>query len=110
MNGNSHTHFEDGAHLSNVPVAKYLGISLDESASNKPDLNAKITLATITALKYFWTSSTKPKWKLLVFNAIAGAKILYGLESLQLTPADLKRLDAFQQRGQTYPRIPTNTP
>ena len=101
MNGNSHTHFEDGTHLSNVAFAKYLGIYLDERASNKPDLNARITstLATITALKYFWTSSAKPKWKLLVFNAIAGAKILYGLESLQLSPADLKRLDAFQQRG-----------
>ena len=101
MNGNSHTHFEDGTHLKNVLDAKYLGISLEERASNKPDLNARIssTLATITALKFFWTSSTKPKWKLLVFNAIAGSKILYGLESLQLSTADLNRLDAFQQRG-----------
>ena len=101
MNGNSHTHFEDGTYLSNVPVVKYFGISLDESASIKPDLNARITstLATITAFKYFWTSSTKPKWGLLVFSAIAAAKLIYGLESLQLTPADLKRLDVLQQRG-----------
>ena len=101
MRGHSHTHFEDGTYLSNVPHARYLGITLDENASNTPDLNSRITaaLATITALKHFWKSSAKPKWKLLVFNAIAGANILYGLESLQLTPADLKRLDAFQQRG-----------
>ena len=93
MRGHSHTHFEDGTFLCSVPDARYLGISLDENASNKPDLNSRITatLATITALKNLWRSSAKPKWKLLVFNAIAGAKLLYGLESLQLTPADLKR-------------------
>ena len=38
-------------------------------------------------------------WKLLVFNAVVGAKILYGLESLQLLENDYQRLDAFQQRG-----------
>ena len=101
MNGISHTHFQDGTSLVNVTDAKYLGVSLHEGASNKPDLNSlfSATLATITTLKKFWTSSAKPKWKLLVFNAVAGAKILYGLESLQLTEADYRRLDAFQQRG-----------
>ena len=101
MNGISHTQFQDGTTLVNVKDAKYLGVSLHEGASNKPDLNSRFsaTLATITTLKKFWTSSAKPKWKLLVFNAVAGAKILYGLESLQLTEADYRRLDAFQQRG-----------
>ena len=101
MEGDSHTHFEDGTHLSSVASATHLGNSLDERASIEPDLNARITstLATITALKYLWYSSAKPKWELLAFSAIAGAKILYGLESLQLSPADLKRLDAFQQTG-----------
>ena len=72
-----------------------------EKASNKPYLNTRITdtLATITTLKYFWKSSAKPSWKLLVFNAVVGAKILYGLESLQLTESDYRRLDAFQQGG-----------
>ena len=58
-----------------------------------------LTLATITTLKYFWKSSAKPSWKLLVFNAVVGAKIPYGLESLQLLDSDYQRLDAFQQRG-----------
>ena len=55
MNGNSHTHFEDVTYLSNVADTTVLGISLDESASNKPDLNARITttLATTIALKQF---------------------------------------------------------
>ena len=81
----THTHFKDGAKLTNVGHAKYLGISLDEKTSNKPDLNTRITdtLATITTLKYFWQSSAKASWKLMVVNAVVGAKILYGLESPQ---------------------------
>ena len=101
MTCTSHTHFQNDTNLQNVSQAKYLGITLDEKASNKPDLSKRITdtLATITALKYFWTSSSKASWKLLVFNAVVGAKILYGLESLQLLDGDYQRLDAFQQRG-----------
>ena len=97
----SHTHFKEGTKLTNVGNAKYLGVSLDEQASNKPDLNTRITdtLATITTLKYFWRSSIKPSWTILVFNAVVGAQMLYGLESLQMTEADYRRLDAFQQRG-----------
>ena len=99
--GTSHTHFKYGTNLKNTGQAQYLGISLNEKASNTPDLNTRITdtLATITTLKYFRGISAKPSWKLLVFNAVVGAKILYGLGSLQLTESDCRRLDAFQQRG-----------
>ena len=64
IGGLSHTHFEDGTSLSNVPDAKYLGISLDENASNKPDLSSRIiaTLATLIALQQVRRSSAKPKW------------------------------------------------
>ena len=43
-------------------------------------------------------SSAQTKWALLVVNAV-GAKILYGLESSQLTDDDYRRLNAFRQRG-----------
>ena len=76
MKGTSHTNFKNGATLKNVPQAKYLGITVNEKASNKPDLGTTITdtLATITALKYFWKSSAKASWQLLVFNVVVGAK------------------------------------
>ena len=38
-------------------------------------------------------------WEILVSNAPVGSIILYGLEPLQLTDADYKRLGALQQRG-----------
>ena len=49
MTGTSHTNFKNGNTLQNVPLAKYLGITIDEKASNKPDLGPRIadTLATI---------------------------------------------------------------
>ena len=101
MNGNAHTHFQDEAKLTSVTHAKYLGITLDEKAPNKPDVNARFTatLATITTLKIFWKSSVKPKWAILVCKAVVGTAILYGLDSLQLNDQDHRRLDAFQQRG-----------
>ena len=37
-------------------------------------------------------------WKLQVYNAIVVSKLTYGLETLQLTEALYKRLDAFQMR------------
>ena len=49
MNGSSHTHFQDGTPLVNVPDAKCLGVSLDERAYNKPDLNTRFT-ATLAAI------------------------------------------------------------
>ena len=42
------------------------------------------------------------KWKLQVYNAIIVAQLTYGLNTLQLTPALLARLDAFQMRGLRY--------
>jgi hypothetical protein len=42
------------------------------------------------------------KWKLQVYNAIIVAQLTYGLNTLQLTPSLLARLDAFQMRGLRY--------
>ena len=55
LNGIAHTHFQDGTLLSNVPDAKCLGVSLNEGASNKPDLAARFvaTLAMVTASKTY---------------------------------------------------------
>ena len=37
-----------------------------------------------------------------IYNAIIVAQLTYGLNTLQLTPAMLKRLEAFQIRGLRY--------
>ena len=51
-------------------------------------------------MKFFWNkANTSIKWKLQVFNAVGTSKILSGLESIQLTQADLKQLDALQVKN-----------
>ena len=37
-----------------------------------------------------------------MYNVIIVAQLIYGLNTAQLTPAMLKRLDAFQMRGLRY--------
>ena len=38
------------------------------------------------------------KWQLLIFDEVVRSKLLYGLETIQLTGAMLKKIDAFQIR------------
>ena len=47
-----------------------------------------------------WKSSAcAPGHKIRLWNAVIRAKVLYGLESLHMTPAVLRRLDTFHLRG-----------
>ena len=54
-------------------------------------------------LKTFWYKThCSYNWKLQVYNAIIVSQLTYGLSTVQMTPAMLKRLDAFQMRGLRY--------
>ena len=51
-------------------------------------------------MKLFWQkANTTIRWKLQVLNAIVKSKLLYGLECIQLTKADISRLNAFQNKA-----------
>ena len=51
-------------------------------------------------MKLFWQkANTTIRWKLQVLNAIVRSKLLYGLERIQLTKADISRLNAFQNKA-----------
>ena len=55
--------------------------------------------ATIKQLHPLWTQAcTSVNWRLRVFDAVIKSKILYGLESIQLTQAEQSRLDALQMK------------
>ena len=47
----------------------------------------------------FYNSTVPKKWKLQVYDAVIRYKLLYGLECIQLTQAELDRIDAFQMKG-----------
>ena len=39
------------------------------------------------------------RWKIMVYDAVIKIKLVYGLETLQLSQNDLISLDAFQIKG-----------
>ena len=105
MNGKAHIHFSDGTKLKEVENATYLGGILSWNASRLDELNNRISkaLTTCNKLKTFWyKTNCTYKWKLQVYNAIIVAQLTYGLNTLQLTPSLLAKLDAFQMRGLRY--------
>ena len=51
-------------------------------------------------LENFWKHSNTPKrLKLHVYDAVIRSKLLYGLDTANITQSLLKRMDAFQLRG-----------
>jgi hypothetical protein len=82
--------------------AVYLGTLLTDSNNNKAEILNRLgdCIATANRMKLFWTkANTTVKWKIQVFNAIIRSKLLYGLECIQLTAAEISRLDAFQNKS-----------
>ena len=105
MNGKAHIHFSNGKPMKEVSQAKYLGGIISNDASRWNDLNNRITKALLTCnkLKIFWSKTNcSHKWKLQVYNAVIISQLTYGLSTVQMTPAMLARLDAFQMRGLRY--------
>ena len=90
--------FIDGTVDPRKPRATYLGAILIEDFNNTAEIHNRISDCTNTAnkLKLFWNkANTEISWKLQVFNAIIRSKLLYGLETIQLTNAEKNRINAF---------------
>ena len=82
--------------------AVYLGAILTDTNDNHSEINNRISDCIVTSnrLKLFWNKAkTTIKWKLQVFDAMIRSKLLYGLETIQLTQNEKLRLDAFQMKG-----------
>ena len=57
-------------------------------------------LALLNKLNFFWKKSNcPPRFKLNVFDAVIRSKLVYSLESVNLTPALVSKLNAVQYRG-----------
>lgn len=94
--------FKDGTKVPREHQATYLGTTLTDNNNNKAEISNRIAdcCATANRLKLFWNKAkTTKKWKLQVYDAIIRSKLLYGLECVQLTPAEQARIDAFQMKG-----------
>ena len=103
--------FLDGTAVPRKTQAIYLGALLTDSADNHKEVIRRIgtVQATIKHLHPLWAQAcTSVNWRLRVFDAVIKSKILYGLESIQLTQAEQSRLDALQMKTlRKILRVPT---
>ena len=102
MYGNPDIKFSDGTRMSKVEEAVYLGVKLNKTMDMKAEIADRIkhTVVTWKKLGEYWKhGNVSIRDKLLVLNAVIRSKLLYGLESAQLNPSHIARLNTIQLKG-----------
>jgi hypothetical protein len=102
MNNNGSIHFDDGTPLTKEFEATYLGNEINKTVNIQFEIFNKMSEVRRTWYKlepYWKASGASKKWKLIIYDAIIRSKLLYGLETIHLTQAMSRKLDAFQMRG-----------
>ena len=80
----------------------YLWANINVKDDPKLDVNTRLgsCFATLNKLNFFWRKSNCPtKFKLTVFDTVIRSKLVYSLESVNLTPALITKLNAVQFKG-----------
>ena len=94
--------FSDGTRLKPQEEVKYLGCSLNSKADSRRELQKRISecMMILKKLDIFWRhGDSSLKQKMEVYNAVVKTKLIYGLESMQLTQATAQKLDTFHLKG-----------
>ena len=104
--------FADGTPVPpQLKKVKYLGCNLNDKADPGKEVNTRIADCMITLNKlhpFLYTSDNSVARKVDVFNAIVTAKVTYGLVTLVMNTAVLRKLDTFQLKGlRTILKFPT---
>jgi len=102
MNCKAKIKFSDGKEMKSADEATYLGSNMSKKHLTRREIEARISSALNTAKKlniFFKKTKCSEAWKLQVYNAVIISRLLYGIESLELTDSLKTRLDAFQIRG-----------
>ena len=101
MNNDGVVHFENGEPLPKKFETTYLGNELNRDVNIKHEILNKMQEVRKTwykLLPYWKATNANVKWQLLIFDAVIRSKLLYGLETVHLTGAMLKKIDAFHMR------------
>ena len=102
MNADGEQAFASGEAIKTEKEAMYLGNQLNYKADPQAEVTQKLqeVQRTLFRMQDYWKAAeASPKWKVLIFEAVLKSKLLYGLETSQLTNKCIKRIDAFQIRG-----------
>ena len=102
MNADGEQAFANGEAIKIEKETMYLGNQLNFKADPNAEVTQKLqeVQRTLFRMQDYWKAAeASPKWKVLIFEAVLKSKLLYGLETTQLTNKCIKRIDAFQIRG-----------
>ena len=102
MNTEETQKFQNGTNIKNEKEAMCLGNELSYKAGPHLEVTQKLQEVnrTLHRMQDYWKASeASPTWKILIQEAVLKRKLLYGLETTQLTNKCLKRIDAFRKRG-----------
>ena len=110
-NCNPRPKFRNGRKIPKVHNVTYLGCNLNAEVKAKPKIETRLRACTATwhRLGTLWKhSACTAGHKIRLWNAVIKSKLLYGLESVHMTPAVARRLATLQLRGlRQIPKIPT---
>ena len=104
MHHDNHIAFLDQVAVENSENASYLGNTINHKIDIDKEINNRLldTCKTWYRLSLFWkyhNTDRDKRWKILVYQSVIKSKLLYGLETIQLTRTRLNRLDAFFYKG-----------
>ena len=94
--------FEDGTELETIDQEKYVAGISHRKSNQMVEINNNIKEAMITLKKMevFWKEAPcSQKLKINVYYAVIVSKLVYGLESLQMTDKQMEKFDTFLYRG-----------
>ena len=101
-NVSAHIKYPNGEEVTQKDTVEYLGAMLNIKGDIRKEVQYRIAMcgAVLKKLDIFWLHTKCPlRWKLLAHDAIIRSKLLYGLDSAELTPAILDKIDVFQLKG-----------
>ena len=100
--GHPNVHFADGQKVPAKEEVKYLGCHLNRHCDTTKEIKTRTAacMSTLNKLHQFWRHSDCPtKFKIIALDAVIKSKLLYGMETAQLTQGAIQRLDVLQLKG-----------
>ena len=101
-NLNADIQFENGMKVKRKPEVTYLGCQVNQYANIAQELSKRISnrMALLKRIDICWRHcDIKTAFKVITLNAVIRSKLLYGLDSAQLTLSQQRRLEVFQLKG-----------
>lgn len=99
---NANITFANGEKVKRKPEVTYLGCQINQYSNVSQEIGKRIAkcMMILKRLDIFWRHcDLTSAFKISVLDAVIRAKLLYGMESAQLTPSHQRRIEVFQLKG-----------